>query len=409
MNKNAVAVFHSNDVVVTGADSTLPFHQQKDLFYLSGIDQEESILILFTDTQKEKHQEILFITRTNEQLATWEGAKLSKEQAKETSGIQTIYWTDAFESILFKLMAQSTSIYLNANERNGRFQSVATRQDRFISTVKKSFPAHKYERSYPILNKLRGVKESEEIELIQQACNITKKGFRRVLSFTKPGVTEFEVEAEYAHEFIRNRAGGFAYQPIVASGKNGCVLHYIKNNKICQEGDLLLMDVGAAYANYCSDMTRTIPVSGIFTKRQKAVYEAVLRVKKLAAEMLVSGAVLKACEQEVGEIMNSELLGLKLLDKAAISNQYPENPAYRKYFMHGTFHHLGLDTHDYGETQVPLQAGMVLTVEPGIYIPEEEIAIRLEDDVVIQPAGAPKNLMSAIPIEAAEIEELMQS
>lgn len=405
MSSNAIAVFHSNDVFVSGADSVLPFEQQRDLFYLSGIEQEETILLLFPDALEKTHKELLFIKRTNEHLALWEGNQLSKEQATKVSGIQSVYWLGAFEPMLNRLMTHVNTIYLNLNERSRVGDFFQTRGDRFVELVKKSFPAHNYQRSYPILNKLRGVKEPEEIDLLQQACHITEKGFRRVLTFVKPGVKEYEIEAEFAHEFIRNQSKIFSYQPIIASGQNGCVLHYKTNKQVCQNGDLLLMDVGARYANYCSDMTRTIPVNGVFTKRQKAVYEAVLRVKNFAQELLVSGALLKDCEQEVGKFMSSELIALKLLDKATVSK---DDKAYRKYYMHGTYHHLGLDTHDYGVTHEPLEAGMVLTVEPGIYIPEEKMGIRLEDDVVVQSSGNPKNLMANIPIEVEEIEELMR-
>ena len=407
MKTGGLAVFNSNDIFPTGADSTLPFEQHRDIFYLSGVDQEESILLLFPGAHDQKHREILFLKETNEHIAIWEGAKLTKEQAQETSGIKTVYWLQDFKKIFFELMTEAEFIYLNSNEHYRSTREVETREDRFIKTVKADFPAHRWERSNPILQEIRGVKEPEEIELIQKACDITNKGFRRVLEFVKPGVMEYEIEAEYIHEFLRNKSKGFAYTPIVGSGFNACVLHYIENNQMCKDGDMLLMDVGAEYANYSSDMTRTIPVNGRFSDRQKAVYNAVLRVKNLATEMLVPGTMWAEYHKEVGKIMTAELLNLGLISKADVQNEDPNWPAYKKYFMHGTSHHMGLDTHDYGALKTPMQANMVFTVEPGIYIPDENMGIRLEDDVVIQTNGSPLNLMGDIPIEVEEIEEIM--
>lgn len=407
MKTGGLAVFNSNDIFPTGADSTLPFEQHRDIFYLSGVDQEESILLLFPGAHDQKHREILFLKETNEHIAIWEGAKLTKEKAQETSGIKTVYWLQDFKKIFFELMTEAEFIYLNSNEHYRSTREVETREDRFIKTVKADFPAHRWERSNPILQEIRGVKEPEEIELIQKACDITNKGFRRVLEFVKPGVMEYEIEAEYIHEFLRNKSKGFAYTPIVGSGFNACVLHYIENNQMCKDGDMLLMDVGAEYANYSSDMTRTIPVNGRFSDRQKAVYNAVLRVKNLATEMLVPGTMWAEYHKEVGKIMTAELLNLGLISKADVQNEDPNWPAYKKYFMHGTSHHMGLDTHDYGALKTPMQANMVFTVEPGIYIPDENMGIRLEDDVVIQANGSPLNLMGDIPIEVEEIEEIM--
>jgi Xaa-Pro aminopeptidase len=284
-----------------------------------------------------------------------------------------------------------------------------TREDRFIKWWKEKYPAHQVAKSNPILQRLRSIKEQEELDLIQKACDITEKGFRRVLKFVKPGVMEYEIEAELLHEFVRNRSKGFAYGPIIASGKNANVLHYVENNQVCNSGDLILFDVAAEYANYSSDLSRTIPVSGRYSERQRKVYDAVLRVKNEATNMLVPGTLWKEYHIEVGRIMTSELLGLGLLDTADVQNENPEWPAYKKYFMHGTSHHLGLDTHDYGLLNEPMQANMVFTVEPGIYIPAEGFGIRIEDDVVIQETGAPFNLMGNIPIEAEEIEEIMNS
>lgn len=409
MKSKSLAVFNSNDVYTTGADSTMPFHQHRDIFYLSGVDQEESILVIFPDASDEKHKEVLFVRETNEHIAIWEGAKLDKKQATQTSGIETVYWLSDFDKVFFDLMTEAETIYFNTNEHYRQAVVMETREDRFIKMVKDKFPAHKWEKSFPIMQELRGLKDQIEIDLLQTACNITEKGFRRILQFVKPGVMEYEIEAEYMHEFLRNRSKGFAYTPIVGSGFNACVLHYIENNQECKDGDMLLMDVGAEYANYSSDMTRTIPVNGKFTDRQRAVYNAVNRVKDEATKMLVPGTIWADYHVEVGKIMTSELLDLGLIDKSDVQNEDPKWPAYKKYFMHGTSHHMGLDTHDYGDLKTPMKAGMVFTVEPGIYIPDENMGIRLEDDVVIQEKGDPFNLMQNIPIAADEIEELMNS
>ena len=409
MQSSALAVFNSNDVFSTGADSTLPFHQHRNIFYLSGVDQEESILILFPDAKNSMYKEILFLKETNEHIAIWEGSKLSKKQATEISGVQTVYWLSDFDSIFDILMKEAEIIYFNNNNHYRKAVEMETREDRFIKRVKSNYSKHRIENNFSIMESLRGVKEPEEIELIRKACNITEKGFRRVLGFVEPGVMEYEIEAEYVHEFLKNRSKGFAYSPIIGSGYSTCVLHYIENNQRCNDGDMLLMDVGAEYANYSSDMTRTIPVNGRFTARQKAVYQAVLNVKNEATQMLVSGTLWEAYHKEVGKIMTSELLGLGLLDKAAVQNQDPKKPAYKKYFMHGTSHHMGLDTHDYGALKTPMVENMVFTVEPGIYIPEEKMGIRLEDDVVVQSSGAPINLMKDIPIEIDAIESLMNA
>jgi len=409
MKPKSIAVFNSNDLFTTGADSTIPFEQSSDLLYLCGADQEESILLLFPDAIDKDHREILFLTETNEHIAIWYGEKYSKEEAKKVSGIKTIYWLSEFKKVFFDLMTEAESVYFNTNEHYRQAVEIETREDRFIKQCKSDFPAHKWEKSNQILQDIRGVKEPEEIEIIQTACDITNKGFRRVLPFIKPGVMEFEIEAEFMHEFLRNRSKGFAYTPIIGSGYSACVLHYIENNKECKDGDLLLMDVGAEYANYSSDMTRTIPVNGKFTKRQRAIYDAVLRVKDEATKMLAPGTLWAEYHKEVGKVMTSELLGLGLIDKKDVQNEDPNWPAYKKYFMHGTSHHIGLDTHDYGALKTPMKAGMVFTVEPGIYIPDENLGLRIEDDVVIQEKGEPFNLMRDIPILADEIEDLMNS
>jgi Xaa-Pro aminopeptidase len=407
MKPNGVAVFNSNDIYPVSADSTLPFAQHRDILFLSGVDQEESILLLFPDAPYAHLKEVLFVRETNEHIAIWEGEKLTKAKATEVSGIKSVHWLTDFHKILKEVMAYADTMYINTNEHYRATIETETREARFIKWWKNEYPAHKVEKSNPILQKLRSVKDQIELDLIQNACNITENGFRRLLSFVKPGVWEYEIEAELSHEFLRNRSKGFAYTPIIASGNNANVLHYIENNQQCKEGDLLLLDVGAEYANYSSDMTRTIPVNGKFRDRQKAVYNAVLQVKNEATKLLVPGTLWKEYHVEVGKIMTSELLGLGLLDKADVQNENPDWPAYKKYFMHGTSHHMGLDTHDYGLLYEPMQANMVFTVEPGIYIPAEGFGIRLEDDVVIQEKGSPFNLMQNIPIETDEIEDLM--
>jgi Xaa-Pro aminopeptidase len=404
----SLAVFNSNDIVTTGADSTTPFKQHRDIFWLSGVDQEESILVLFPDAIEEKHREILFLKETNEHIAIWEGEKLTKEAALKTSGIRTVYWLPQFHTIFNNLMAEAQSVYVNKNEHLRANTEAQTREDRWIDWCMKKYPVHTYLRSNPILHELRAVKYQIEIELMQNACNITEKGVRRILPFIKPGVMEYEIEAELMHEFLRNRSQGFAYTPIIGSGRNACVLHYIDNNQECKDGDVILMDFGAEYANYSSDLTRCVPVNGRFTKRQKDVYNAVNRVKNAAIEILKPGVTLKDYHVKVGHLMEKELVDLNLITMDDIKNQDPDWPAYKKYFMHGTSHYIGLDTHDYGTWTEPIPEGSVFTVEPGIYILEEELGIRLEDDYVLTKDGH-VNLMGNIPIEAEEIEDLMNA
>lgn len=408
MKPKSLAIFNSNDIYPVSADSTLPFAQHRDIFYLSGVDQEESVLVLFPDAPKEEHREMLFLTETNDYIAIWYGKKLNKKEAFETSGIQSVFWLEDMEKVLFEVMTQAENVYINTNEHYRANVETETREARFVKKLKAQYPGHTYLRSQPILQRLRSVKEPEEIALIQQACDITETGFRRILNFVKPGVWEHEIEAEFTHEFIRNRANGFAYTPIIASGNNANVLHYIENNQECKAGDIILMDVGAMYANYSSDMTRMVPVSGKFTERQKEVYNAVLRVKDAAAAMLKPGVLWAEYQVEVGKLMTEELIGLGLLTREDVKNEDPKWPAYKKYFMHGTSHHMGLDTHDYGILTEPMKAGMVFTVEPGIYIPDEGFGIRIEDDYVVQEKGEPINLMKNIPITIEEIEELMK-
>jgi Xaa-Pro aminopeptidase len=406
--KDSVAICNSNDIMPTNADGTMRFRQNNDLFYLCGIDQEETILLIAPDCPNPAWREVLFLRETNEHIAVWEGHKYTKEEAEAASGIKNIHWLSDFDQIFNSVMALSERVYLNTNEHLRAGVVVETRDARFIKSCKERFPLHEYERLAPIMHELRGAKEQAEIDQLQIACDITEKGFRRILKFVKPGVTEFEIEAEYLHEFVRNRSKGFAYEPIIASGANACVLHYIENSRPCHDGDLLLMDVGAEYGNYNADMTRTIPVNGKFTERQKAVYDAVLRVQREAMNILRPGTNIQDYHKEVGLIMQSELIGLGLIDQTDVKNQDPKWPAYKKYFMHGTSHHLGLDVHDVGTMHGPITPGMVFTVEPGIYIPAENLGVRLENNIVIQENGY-FDLMRNIPIEAEEIESIMNS
>jgi len=404
----SVAVFNSNDVMPTNADGTMKFKQNSDLFYLSGVDQEESILVLAPNAREAKHREILFLKETNETIAIWEGAKLNVEQAQQVSGVQTVYWLTDFNRIFNPLVNEASHIYLNSNEHGRANIEVETRDARFVKWCMEKYPLHKFRRCAPVMERLRAVKSKMEVLQLQEACNITEKGFRRLLKTVKPGVWEYELEAELIHEFISNRAQGFAYEPIIASGKSSCVLHYIDNNQQCKKGDILLLDIGAEYANYDADLSRTIPVSGKYSKRQKDVYNAVLRVQNAAIEMLKPGTMLQQYHKEVGLLMQDELVKLKLIDKTDIKNQDPKWPAYKKYFMHGTSHFLGLDTHDVGNWDTPMQEGNVFTCEPGIYILEEGIGVRIEDDILLTQKGN-TNLMKNIPKEVEEIEELMNA
>lgn len=406
LKNDSVAILNSSDIMPTSADGTMPFKQDANIFYLSGIDQEESILLLAPDFPDERFREILFLRETNEEIAIWEGHKYTKEEAYETSGIKTVRWLNEFESVLNTIMAETEHIYLDTNEHIRSGTKVETRTDRFVKWCKQQYPLHEYQRLAPLIYDLRCIKEPREIELIQHACDITEIGFRRILEFTKHGVWEYELEAELSYEFLRNRATRFAYDPIIASGSNSCVLHYVENSQQCKDGDIILFDVGAEYANYNADMTRVIPVNGKFTKRQRQIYDAVLRVKNSATDLLKPGSSIPEYHKAVGEIMQGELLALGLISKNDIEKQDPEWPAYKKYFMHGTSHHLGLNVHDVASIYKKFEPGMVFTVEPGIYIPEENIGIRLEDNIVITKDGH-INLMKNIPIHAEEIESLM--
>lgn len=407
LEKKSIAVFNSNDIMPTSADGTHGFVQQTDLFYLSGIDQEQSTLVICPDAREEKYREILFVKETSEKIALWEGHKYSKDEATAVSGIQSVYWNHEFENVFKPLVFESDNIYLNTNEHLRADASVETRDARFIQWCRQVFPLHHYRRLAPIMHDLRAVKSKQEVELIKQACHITAKTFRRLLGFIKPGVWEYEIEAEIHHEFIRNRSRGPAFQTIVAAGADSCTLHYVKNNKQCRDGDLVLIDFGAEYANYAADVTRTVPVNGKFSQRQKEVYNAVLKVHKAAIQLLKPGKTLDAYLQEVGKRMEAELIRLRLLKAADVKKQSAAEPLYKRYFPHGISHHLGLDVHDYGSRYRQFEPGMVLTCEPGIYINDEGIGVRIENDILITKAGA-LDLTEGVPREAEEIEELMK-
>lgn len=404
----ALAVFQSNDVMPTNADGTMPFRQNNDLFYLTGIDQEESILLLFPDAKEGKYREILFVRQTDSHIAVWEGKKFTKEEAAAVSGISTVYWTSSFNDIFALLMGEAQQVFLNTNEHVRQIREVETRNDRFVQWCQRHFPLHTYSRSAPIMRRLRMIKQETEVKLMQQACDITAAAFDRILKFVRPGVWEHEIEAELWHEAIRSRSRGPAYAPIIASGANTCVLHYTDNNRQCTDGNLLLLDIGAEYANYSSDLSRTIPVNGKYSARQADVYNAVLRVMRQAIPMLRPGNTLAAYHVEVGHLMEEELIGLGLLTRQEVENQNPDSPQYKRYFMHGTSHHLGLDTHDISDRHVPFEEGMVFTCEPGIYIPEESIGVRIENDLLITPSGQ-LDLMAKVPLEIDLIEQLMRN
>lgn len=410
LKPNSVAVLNANDIMPTNSDGTMRFRQNSDLFYLTGVDQEETILVLCPDFPDKKYRQVLFLRETSEHIARWEGHKLTKQEAREATGIETIMWVSDFKKLFNTMMVMGDveHVYLNTNDHYRAEIPVESRDSRFIKWCKEKYPLHRYERLAPVMHGLRSIKSDYEIELLQRACDITEKAFRRVLKFVKPGVFEYEIEAEYAHEFLRNGSRGFAYEPIIASGANSCVLHYIENNKPCRDGDVLLLDVAAEYANYNADLTRTIPVNGKFTKRQKDVYNAVLRVKRGATKILKAGVSYFDYHKEVQKIMESELIGLKLLDKKEVKNQSKDKPLFMRYFMHGTGHQLGLDVHDVGNMYHKMQVGQVWTVEPGIYIAEEDLGIRIENDVVIRKNGV-LDLMKNIPVEVEEIEEIMNS
>jgi Xaa-Pro aminopeptidase len=403
---NSLAILNANDPMPTNADGTMGFRQNSDLFHLTGVDQEETILVLFPNASDEKHRELLFLRETSELIAIWEGRKLTKEEACKVSGVEHVHWLSEFPALFRRLMCECEHVYLNTNEHKRADITVETRDARFVRECQRQYPLHDYQRLARLMHKLRMVKSEREIELIRRACDLTARGFKRVLRFVEPGVGEWEIEAELAHEFIRRRGGFAGYQPIIASGANACVLHYFANDQVCRKGELLLLDFAAGWANYQSDLTRTIPVSGRFTRRQKQVYRAVLRVLRESTKLLTPGRLAKDWQTETEQLMERELVGLGLLTTRDIKRQDPAKPAFKKYFMHGIGHPLGLDVHDVGNTVEPLPAGAVMTCEPGIYIPEEGFAVRLENDILLTDEG-PVNLMEQIPIEVEEIEEKM--
>lgn len=405
--KKAVAIFHSNDQYPRNGDQFFPYRQQSDFFYLTGIEQEKSILVISPDCPNEKLKEVLFTLETNEQIAIWEGHKLTKKEAREISGIQEVQWLDGFDTGLKEILAEAETVYLNSNEYIKFIPEVPDKNHRLTEEFRNQYPLHRVERAAPLLARLRTVKSEDEIDLLRKACAITKKGFERVLQFTQPGVNEFEVQAEIDHEFAVNRARGHGYAPILASGADACVLHYIENDKVCENGDLLLMDIGAEYANYSADMSRTIPVNGKFTTRQKECYDAVLRVFNKAKELYVVGNTINGINEKVNRLMEGEMIRIGLFTQKEVDRQDPDAPLYKKYFMHGTAHFLGLDVHDVGTKHQAFEPGMVLTCEPAIYIREEQIGIRIENDLLITD-GQPIDLMEDIPITTEEIEQLMK-
>ncbi len=407
LKPNSVVIVLSNDESQRNGDQFHPYRQSSDMFYLTGLDQEKCILCLCPDHPTESLREIVFTVQTNDSMVTWYGHKYSLEQAKEVSGATTVKWLDSFDDTVKDLILRSENIYLNTYE-NARFScDVASRELRYAKALKKEFPLHNYERLNPLLTEFRLCKEPEEIEMMQQACDITEKAFRRVLKTTRPGLMEYEVEAEITHEFISNGAGGHAYYPIVASGVNACVLHYIKNDQRLKNGDLILLDFGAEYGNYAADLTRTIPINGKFNKRQKDCYNAVLRVMRKATQLIVPGTTIEQINKEVTKLMEAEMIGLGLFTAKDVKEQNPDSPMYFKYYMHGNSHFLGLDVHDVGTRQVVLKPGMVLSCEPGLYIKEEEIGIRIENDILVSENG-PIDLLKNVPIEVEEIETLMK-
>ena len=403
---NSLAVVNANDVPATNADGTSAYIPNSDLFYLTGIEQEQSILLIYPDADDEKHRELLFLRESTPELETWEGHKLTKEEARKISGIERIHWLSEWPGLFRRLMCECEHAYLNSNEHKRAVIEVQSREARFVAETIRRYPLHDYHRLARIMHRLRIVKGPIEIELVKKACELTHQGFRRVLRFLRPSVNEGDIEAELAHEFIRG-GGRFAYLPIIASGANACALHYIANNAECRAGDLLLLDVAANYANYNSDLTRTIPVSGRFTRRQRQVYDAVLRVLRQCIKGLVPGKKPKDWQKEAEAMIEKELVDLKLITTRQIKKQDPDKPAFKKYFMHGVGHPLGLDVHDVGFTTEPMQPGWIMTVEPAIYIRDEGFAVRLENDVLVTETG-PLDLMADISIEADDIEALMR-
>lgn len=402
----SVAIVNANDILPTNADGTLAPIPNSDLFYLSGIEQEQSVLVLAPDAFDPQQREILFLREPNELMETWEGRKLKQDAAIKISGVRQVKWLGEFETILRGLLCDAEFVYLNSNEHKRADVVVETRDARFVRDLQQRFPLHTYRRLAPLLHRTRVVKSKPELELMQKAADITNDGLRRVLKFLRPGVMEYEIEAELIHEFTRQRAR-WAYNPIVASGANACILHYNENDQPCKKGDLVLLDVGASYANYNADLTRTFPVSGKFSKRQREVYQAVLRVMRASIQGATVGKLHRDWTRESKMMMGEELLSLGLLKKSDLRKQTDEKPASQKYFNHGLGHALGLDVHDVWQQSERFTEGWVLTVEPGIYIPKEGFGVRLENNIVVT-ANGPVDLTANIPVEADEIEELMR-
>ena len=408
LKSNSLVVVQSNDAMPSNADGLMKFKQNTDMLWLTGVNQEETILLMYPDSPDPAFKEVLFVRETSALIAIWYGKKLSKDEATAATGIENVQWLSEFPRIFRMLITDAENVYINSNEHKRAEIEVETRAARFINYCKKEFPLHNYMRLAPIINRLRMIKSPIEIELMQKAADITEKGFRRVMKFLKPGVWEYELEAEFSHEFISN-AGAYAdYTPIIASGASACVLHYVVNDKVCKDGDVVLIDTGAMWANYNADMTRCIPVNGKFTKRQKQVYNAVLRVMRTTIDLVKKGGIWKEIQKETEQNTESELVKLKLLKMSDIKKQDPSYPALKKYFMHNVSHFLGLDVHDVGYFETPYEPGMVFTVEPGIYIPEEGIGIRLENNIVVTKNGN-IDLFKNIPVEVEEIEEIMNS
>ncbi len=406
LKPNSIVIIQSNDIMPTNADGTMPFKQNNDIFHLTGVDQEETTLVLLPGAVDPKEREIIFVRETNEHIAIWEGAKLTKDQVREATGIERVEWNSELDGLLHRLVIQADHVYLSTNEHPRVGTEVETRNTRLIKRCQTQWPLHRYERLSPLMQRLRMIKDDEEVRMIKKACDITGDGFQRLLEFIKPGVGEWEIEAELLHEFVRRGSRGFAYPPIIASGGGSCVLHYIENNKFCQDGDIVLLDVAAEYGGWMSDLTRTLPVNGRFTKRQRDVYDAVLRLVRGANEILRPGNTPMEYQKQMLELTEQELVGLGLYTAKEAKEQGPDKPLLKKYFMHAVSHHLGLDVHDVFPPHEPFAAGMVFTIEPAIYIREENLAIRLENTVYI---GEDTNidLMADIPIEADEIEALM--
>jgi Xaa-Pro aminopeptidase len=407
MKPNSIAIFPSNLNLPENGDAQYAFRPNSDILWLSGIRQEKTMVVLYPDNPDVNAREILVLLRPNEHLEKWEGHKLRKEEATAISGIKNVQWLESFDAVLHVMMHQADTVYLNSNENDRLDLSIPRLDLTYVNEIKNRYPLHQYERAAKITRELRAIKTKEEIAVTQEAVDITEKAFRRVMQFIKPGVMEYEIEAEITHEFLRNRATRHAYGSIIASGDRARTLHYVENNQACKNGELILMDFGAEYGNYCADMTRTIPVNGKFTKRQKDVYNACLAVHNYAKSILKPGISILAYTAKVNVYMEQQLIKLGLISKTDIKNQDPANPAYRKYFYHGVTHHLGIDVHDVGTKHLPIKEGMLFTVEPGIYIEEEQMGIRIENNIWITKTGH-VDLFKNIPITVEEIERCMK-